>query len=529
MKNVVIIGAGPAGLTAAYTLLNESSEYHPIIVEASEFIGGISRTARYKGNRIDIGGHRFFSKDKEIMKLWMDILPLQGSPSKDDIVLGRTHTHSDDPSVDPEKIDDVFLARTRVSRIYFRRRFFDYPISLKPQTFINMGFVNTVKAGFGYLGSVFHKLPETSLENFYINRFGKPLYQMFFEDYTEKLWGVHPSNIAADWGAQRVKGLSVWKVITSALSKPFRKKDSKVETSLIEEFYYPKYGPGQLWERMADICTEKGAELKMQHEVVKVTSDSGRVTSVTVRNTDKASPDFGKEEVISCDYLISSMAIKDLMEAIPETPQDIYEIAVQLPYRDFITVGLLLDKLEIKNKTKMKTINDNVPDCWIYIQERNVKLGRLQIFNNWSPYMVDDMNKHIWVGLEYFCNEGDEMWNTPPEEFIQFAAEELEKIGVIKRECIVDSFTTKVKKAYPAYFGTYAQFDKVKDYLNSYENMFCVGRNGQHRYNNMDHSMLTAINAARSIISGSMDKDSVWNVNTEKEYHETKTETENNA
>ncbi|MBQ9947236.1 MAG: NAD(P)/FAD-dependent oxidoreductase [Oscillospiraceae bacterium] len=529
MKNVVIIGAGPAGLTAAYTLLKESSEYHPIIVEASEFIGGISRTARYKGNRIDIGGHRFFSKDKEIMKMWMDILPLQGSPSKDDIILGRTHTHSDDPSIDPEKIDDVFLARTRVSRIYFRRRFFDYPISLKPQTFINMGFVNTVKAGFGYLGSVFHKLPETSLENFYINRFGKPLYQMFFEDYTEKLWGVHPSNIAADWGAQRVKGLSVWKVITSALSKPFRKKDSKVETSLIEEFYYPKYGPGQLWEKMADICTEKGAELKMQYEVVKVTSDSGRVTSVTVRNTDKNSPDFGKEENIACDYLISSMAIKDLVEAIPETPQDIYEIAVQLPYRDFITVGLLLDKLEIKNKTKMKTINDNVPDCWIYIQERNVKLGRLQIFNNWSPYMVDDMNKHIWVGLEYFCNEGDDMWNTPPEEFIQFAAEELEKIGVIKRENIVDSFTTKVKKAYPAYFGTYAQFDKVKDYLDSYENMFCVGRNGQHRYNNMDHSMLTAINAARSIISGSMDKDSVWNVNTEKEYHETKTETENNA
>lgn len=529
MKNVVIIGAGPAGLTAAYTLLKESSEYHPIIVEASEFIGGISRTARYKGNRIDIGGHRFFSKDKEIMKMWMDILPLQGSPSKDDIILGRTHTHSDDPSIDPEKIDDVFLARTRVSRIYFRRRFFDYPISLKPQTFINMGFVNTVKAGFGYLGSVFHKLPETSLENFYINRFGKPLYQMFFEDYTEKLWGVHPSNIAADWGAQRVKGLSVWKVITSALSKPFRKKDSKVETSLIEEFYYPKYGPGQLWEKMADICTEKGAELKMQYEVVKVTSDSGRVTSVTVRNTDKNSPDFGKEEDIACDYLISSMAIKDLVEAIPETPQDIYEIAVQLPYRDFITVGLLLDKLEIKNKTKMKTINDNVPDCWIYIQERNVKLGRLQIFNNWSPYMVDDMNKHIWVGLEYFCNEGDDMWNTPPEEFIQFAAEELEKIGVIKRENIIDSFTTKVKKAYPAYFGTYAQFDKVKDYLDSYENMFCVGRNGQHRYNNMDHSMLTAINAARSIISGSMDKDSVWNVNTEKEYHETKTETENNA
>lgn len=256
MKNVVIIGAGPAGLTAAYTLLKESKDFHPVIIEASGDIGGISRTAKYKGNRIDIGGHRFFSKDKDIMKMWTDILPLQGAPSKDDAVLGRMRAFSDDKNADPEKTDNVFLLRTRVSRIYYRRRFFDYPISLKPATFINMGFVNTVKAGFGYLGSVFHKLPETSLENFYINRFGKPLYRMFFEDYTEKVWGVHPSNISADWGAQRVKGLSVWKLITTALSKPFRKKDGKVETSLIEEFYYPKYGPGQLWEKLADIDKE---------------------------------------------------------------------------------------------------------------------------------------------------------------------------------------------------------------------------------------------------------------------------------
>lgn len=520
MKNVVIIGAGPAGLTAAYTLLKESSGYHPIIIEASEFIGGISRTARYNGNRIDIGGHRFFSKNKEIMKLWTDILPLQGAPSKDDIVLGRTHTFSDDTEIDPEKMDDVFLARTRLSRIYFRKRFFDYPISLKPATFINMGFANTVRAGFGYLASVFHKLPETSLENFYINRFGKPLYQMFFEDYTEKLWGVHPSKIAADWGAQRVKGLSVWKVITSALSKPFRKKSGKVETSLIEEFYYPKYGPGQLWEKMAEVDCGMGAELLMQQEVVRVSAENGRVKSVTIKCTDRSSPEFGREREIECDFLISSMPVKDLAQALPSVPQDILDIAVDLPYRDFITVGLLLDKLEIQNKTKIPTINGIVPDCWIYIQEREVKLGRLQIFNNWSPYMVDDNTKHVWVGLEYFCNEGDKMWNTPPEEFISFAAGELEKIGIIRRENIVDSFTTKVKKAYPAYFGTYSEFGRVKEYLDSYENLFCVGRNGQHRYNNMDHSMLTAMNAARCIISGIADKESVWNVNTEKEYHE---------
>ncbi|MGN0675780.1 MAG: NAD(P)/FAD-dependent oxidoreductase [Oscillospiraceae bacterium] len=521
MKNVIIIGAGPAGLTAAYTLLKESKDFHPIIIEASEFIGGISRTAHHNENRIDIGGHRFFSKNKEVMDMWMNILPLQGAPSKDDIILGRTHTHSDDPDIDPEKIDDVFLARTRVSRIYYRRRFFDYPISLKPQTFINMGFLNTMKAGFGYLGSIFHKLPETSLENFYINRFGKPLYQMFFEDYTEKLWGVHPSNISADWGAQRVKGLSVWKVITSALSKPFRKKDGKVETSLIEEFYYPKYGPGQLWEKLADINRELGAEIIMQHEVIGIETDNGVVTSVTIKNTDSSSPDFGKCEKLSCDYLISSMPVKDLAHAMPDIPKDVFDIADNLPYRDFITVGLLLDKLEIKNKTKMKTINDNVPDCWIYVQERDVRMCRLQIFNNWSPYMVDDMNKHIWIGLEYVCSENDDLWKMPSDEFINFAAGELEKIGIIKKEHIVDSFTTKVKKAYPAYFGTYKEFDKVKDYLDSFSNLFCIGRNGQHRYNNMDHSMLTAMNAAKAIISGSTDKTDIWNVNTEKEYHET--------
>ena len=524
MKNVVIIGAGPAGLTTAYTLLKESKDFHPIILEGSEFIGGISRTAKYKGNRIDIGGHRFFSKDRDIMKMWMDILPLQGAPSKDDAVLGRTRDFSNNTSADPEKTDNVFLVRTRVSRIYYRRRFFDYPISLKPATFINMGFVNTVKAGFGYLGSLIHKLPETSLENFYINRFGKPLYQMFFEDYTTKVWGVSPANISADWGAQRVKGLSVWKLITTALSKPFRKKDGKVETSLIEEFYYPKHGPGQLWERLAEIDLEMGAELIMNCEVVKISAENGVIKGVTVRNTKESSPDFGKEEFIECDVLVSSMPIKDLAAASDNVPEDVQRIASELPYRDFITVGLLLDKLEIENKTKMKTINNIVPDCWIYIQERDVKVGRLQIFNNWSPYMVDDMNKHIWVGMEYFCNEGDEMWNTPAEKFEEFAVSELEKIGIITKDHVLDKFSAKVKKAYPAYFGTYKEFDKVKNWLDGFENLFCVGRNGQHRYNNMDHSMLTAINAARAIISGSKDKESVWNVNTEKEYHEEKKE-----
>lgn len=508
MKKVVIIGAGPAGLTAAYTLLKNSEDFSVTIIEGSDKIGGISRTERYKRNHIDIGGHRFFSKNSEIMELWREILPLQGAPAKDDAMLGRERAYTG--GADPEKEDNVFLTRTRVSRIYYRHKFFDYPISLKPRTFINMGFLGTVKAGFGYLGSVFYKLPEDSLENFYVNRFGRPLYEMFFEDYTEKVWGVHPVKISADWGAQRVKGLSVGTVLKNALTRPFRKKDGKVETSLIEEFYYPKYGPGQLWERLAEIDSELGAELIMNSPVAAVNTEGGKICSVTLEN--------GYD--ISCDYLISSMAIKDLVNALPFPPENVKRISDGLPYRDFITVGLLLNRLELVNKTKMKTINGNVPDCWIYIQDRSVKLGRLQIFNNWSPYMVDDIQKHVWVGLEYFCNEGDKMWTCSDKEFIDFSISELESIGVIKRENVVDSFMTRVKKAYPAYFGSYTEFDRVREYLDRFENLFCVGRNGQHRYNNMDHSMLTAIIAAKNIISGKTDKTEVWEVNTEKEYHE---------
>ncbi len=256
---------------------------------------------------------------------------------------------------------------------------------------------------------------------------------------------------------------------------------------------------------------QMGAKLIMNAPVTAVNTDGEKIRSVTLES--------GEE--LLCDYLISSMAIKDLINALPSLPGKVKEISDALPYRDFITVGLLLNRLELVNKTKMKTVNDNVPDCWIYIQDRSVKLGRLQIFNNWSPYMVDDMEKHVWVGLEYFCNEGDKMWTSPDKDFIDFAIGELESIGVIKRENVCDSFMARVKKAYPAYFGSYAEFDKVREYLDGFENLFCVGRNGQHRYNNMDHSMMTAIIAARNIILGSTDKTAVWEVNTEKEYHET--------
>lgn len=512
-QKVIIIGAGPAGLTAAYELLRKT-DIKPIILEESDTVGGISKTKVYKNNRMDLGGHRFFTKNEEVLNIWKELMPLQGSPSKDDIVLNREQEWSHG-GPDPEKEDKVFLIRNRISRIYFLRKFFEYPISLKIETFKNMGLKRTLHVGIGYLISSVNKRSENSLEEFYINRFGKPLYEMFFEDYTEKLWGVHPSEIAPDWGSQRVKGLSLLKLVTSVFKKPFI-GDNKIETSLIEQFYYPKYGPGQLWEIMADEIIKMGGDIVFDTQVKKLKFSNSYVVVEALNHNNEAFK-------FSSDFVFSSMPIKDLINSIEDGPTDeVRQIASELPYRDFITVGLLLNKLLIKNTTKLKTISNIVPDCWIYMQEREVKLGRIQIFNNWSPYMVDKLDDTVWIGLEYFCNENDKMWNMSNEEFIQFAIDELQKIKIINKEDVLDYTVIKVKKAYPAYFGTYKDFNIVKEYLNSIDNLYCIGRNGQHRYNNMDHSMLTAIEAVNCLINGTNEKGKIWNVNTEEDYHEAK-------
>ncbi len=513
MKNVIIIGAGPAGLTAAYELLEKSEEYSVTILEASDRIGGISQTVKYNGNRMDIGGHRFFSKDDRVMNWWYNILPPQGAPSKDDLILNRSRDFTPG-GADPEKTDDVMLKRNRVSRIYYNGKFFDYPVSMKWETIKNMGFVTTMKAGFSYLGAVMHKLPENSLENFYINRFGRVLYSMFFEGYTEKLWGRHPKYISADWGSQRVKGLSIRAVIADMFGKIF-KKNRKVETSLIEEYIYPKLGPGQLYEKVRDKIVEMGGAVKMNCPVVKINEVEGRINSVEYIEN-------GETKTLESDIIISSMPVKDLLNAFNSPDAEMKKIANGLPYRDFITVGLLVDKLKIQNKTNIKTVNNVVPDCWIYVQDTSVKLGRIQIFNNWSPYMVKDFEKYVWIGLEYFCDEGDEYWNMSDEDFIEFAKNELEKIGVIDKADVVDAHRERVKKAYPAYFDTYSRMDELIGYLNGYENLYCVGRNGQHRYNNMDHSMVTAFETVEAILNNKKDKSPIWNVNTEEEYHEEK-------
>lgn len=515
-KTALIIGAGPAGLTAAYKLLQES-DIHPIVIEKEDFVGGISRTVNYKGNRIDIGGHRFFTKNKQVQEIWNKLMPTQGEPSIDDKILNnKKPLYIGSP--DPEKVDNVFLTRTRTSRILYLRKFFDYPISLNLKTILNLGLLNTTKAGIGYIWSIFFKRKEDSLEDFMINRFGIKLYKMFFRDYTEKVWGKKPSEISASWGIQRIKGLSLSKALISVITKPFRKKDllqKNIETSLIENFSYPKKGPGQFWEAMVNEIVEKGGQVMLNTSVDKISILNGNINILRCSS-------HGNVIELNADYIFSSMPICDLIKSIDtEVPKEIYDIATNLPYRDFMTVGLLVNKLKIKNTTNIKTISDIVPDCWIYIQEPDVKLGRIQIFNNWSPYMVKDFKNTVWIGLEYFCNESDELWQMPDNEFINFAINEVVKIGIIDKEDVLDQIRIRVNKAYPAYFGVYDKFDNVKNYLNSIDNLFCIGRNGQHRYNNMDHSMLTAIEAVNCIITDSK-KEKIWCVNTEEDYHEYK-------
>ncbi len=513
MKKVIVIGAGPAGLTAAYELLSKSSEYEVIVLEESDCFGGISRTVNYKGNRMDMGGHRFFSKVPEVNEWWEKMLPTQGALPYDYVVLQRTSSIADG-GPDPEKEDRVMLRRNRLSRIFFNSKFFDYPISLKFDTIKNMGFGTTVVVGFSYLKTLVYKREEKSLEDFYINRFGKKLYSMFFENYTENLWGRHPSEISPEWGAQRVKGLSIRAILKDILGKVFGSKNRKVETSLIEEFAYPKYGPGQLWEITAAEAEKLGGRIIKNAKVTRLIKDGDRLTGVIyVEN--------GEEKELSADIIISSMPVKDLVLGMNGVPKEYTDIAAGLPYRDYMTVGVLVDKLNLKNETKIKTIGNIVPDNWVYVHDRSVKMGRFQVYNNWSPYLVRDIDNTVWIGLEYFCNEGDEMWSMSDEAFAKLGVSEMVKMGLITSEAnVLDSHVERVKKAYPAYFDTYEHMDELRDYLNTIDNLYCVGRNGQHRYNNIDHSMCTSFETVKNILSGETSKDNIWNVNTEKEYHE---------
>jgi len=488
-KTAIIIGAGPAGLTAAYELL-QKTDIKPIVFEMSSDIGGISKTVNYKGNRIDLGGHRFFSKSDKVMKWWFNLFPLQEKGAKG---------------------DNVMLTRDRLTRIFYLRKFFDYPVSLSAKTLKNLGPWRTLKIGVSYLNSrAFPIKNEKSLEDFFINRFGRELYLTFFKDYTEKVWGIPCHKLSAEWGAQRVKGVSITEVVKHAIKSALSKKNidqKKVETSLINKFYYPKFGPGQLWEYVAKLVKEKGGEVYLNKKVVGLKKTGKKIEKVIIQDTKT-----NQKIDYSADFVFSTMPVKDLITAMDDAPKDVKKIADGLLYRDFMTVGLLLKKLKIDPK---------IPDTWIYMQERDVKLGRIQIFNNWSPYLVKDKSK-IWLGLEYFCNEGDALWQMKDKKFASFAAKELAHVGFIDEKDVIDATVLRMPKTYPVYHGAYDRFNIVRQYTDEIENLFLIGRNGMHRYNNQDHSMLTAMEAVENIISDRKDKDNIWSVNAEKEYHEEK-------
>ena len=527
LRHAVIVGAGPAGLTAALELLRRT-DIVPIVLEQSSAMGGISRTVNYKGNRMDIGGHRFFSKSDRVMNWWLEVMPLEATSEAATFITyhnqSRSISSSGERSADARVEDRVMLIRNRKSRIYFLRKFFEYPIALSPQTLRNLGMWRTVKIGVSYARSAIRQIrPEKTLEDFFINRFGRELYLTFFKSYTEKVWGVPCNAISADWGAQRVKGLSITKAILHFLKKlRGGEKDlsqKNVETSLIEKFLYPKFGPGQLWECVAQMIKDRGGIIETGWSVDRILTQNGRVTGVEAVRQDGARKQF------LGDYVFSTMPIKELIRSLDaDVPENVRQVSEGLIYRDFITVGMLLNKLKISDKDGPDSAGARLlKDNWIYVQEPDVLVGRIQIFNNWSPYMVSDP-QNVWMGLEYFCNETDELWNKPDAEMIALAAEEMERIGIFSRSDLLDAVVIRVPKTYPAYFGTYDRFQELRDYIDKFENLYLVGRNGMHRYNNQDHSMLTAMTAVDNIIEGRTDKSNIWAVNTEQDYHEAKTE-----
>ena len=527
----VIIGAGPAGLTAALELLRRT-DVVPIVLEQSSAMGGISRTVNYKGNRIDIGGHRFFSKSDRVMNWWLDVLPLESTSEAATFISyhnqSRSISSNGNRAADPSVDDRVMLIRNRKSRIYFLRKFFEYPISLSAETLRNLGIWRTVKIGVSYVRSAIRQIkPEKTLEDFFINRFGRQLYLTFFKSYTEKVWGVSCNEISAEWGAQRVKGLSITKAVLHFLKK-IRGGDKNlsqknVETSLIEKFLYPKFGPGQLWECVAQMIKDRGGSIEIGWSVDRILTRDGRVTGVEAVRQD------GTRTQFAGDYVFSTMPMKELIRALDaDVPSRVRQVSEGLIYRDFITVGMLLRKLAIIEKNGEtngagQLASRLLKDNWIYVQEPDVLVGRIQIFNNWSPYMVSDPEK-VWIGLEYFCNDTDDLWKKPDAEMIALAIDEMERIGIVSKSDFVDAVVIRVPKTYPAYFGTYDRFHELRSYLDEFDNLYLVGRNGMHKYNNQDHSMLTAMTAVDNIVEGRADKSNIWAVNTEQDYHEAKSE-----
>ena len=471
MHDCVIIGGGPAGLTAAYELtkLGKGS----VVLEQDELVGGISRTVEYEGYRFDIGGHRFFTKVPYVQELWVELL------------------------------DEEFMLRPRMSRIHYNGTFFDYP--LRPVGALRgLGPIEAVRIMASFVRSnLFPYKPERNFEEWVSNRFGRRLFQIFFKTYTEKVWGMPCSEISADWAAQRIKNLDLVSLVKNALLGAGRGKNQI--TTLIEEFQYPRHGPGQMWETCVQRLAKRGVETQLRTSVETLHHDGERVTHVTVQDADG-------ERTVEGETFLSTMPVRTLLHSLdPLPPQEILDAADRLRYRDFLTVGLIVDREEL------------FPDNWIYIHSPDVKLGRIQNFKNWSPHMVPDPSKSS-LGLEYFVQEGDEIWDMADDDLIALGTKECELLKLIPPDSVIDGTVIRMPKAYPVYDDVYQEaLNEIREWLSGLPNLQLIGRNGQHRYNNQDHSMVTAVYAARNIAAG-RDEYDVWDVNVEDEYHEEKRE-----
>jgi protoporphyrinogen oxidase len=523
-KTILIIGAGPAGLTAALELLRRAPG-RVLVLEASGDLGGISKTVQFQGNRIDIGGHRFFSKSDWVMDWWQNILPIAGAEPGLAIAYQNAQRRvaaKAGPAGPAAPGDDrVMLVRNRLSRIYFQGRFFAYPVKANLDTALQLGPLRVGRMLASYARArAFPRRPEASLEDFLLNRFGRELYETFFQHYTEKVWGVKCTEISAEWGAQRIKGLSVTRALLHAFKAPLdtlglTRGGGTVNTSLIERFLYPKYGPGQMWETVAEQVRAAGGEIRLWQRAVGVKLDGNRLRAVTSQDVRT-----GERHELAANYVISTMPVSELIQALGDAvPAPVARVAAGLEYRDFITVGLLLRRLQKTPGAIPGSAINLVPDNWIYIQDQGVQVGRLQFFNNWSPYLVADPQT-VWIGMEYFCRGGDSLWSRTDGDLLELGIAELEKLGLAHRADLLDGLVLRVPKAYPGYYGSYGQFSTIRDYTDSIPNLFLIGRNGMHRYNNQDHSMLTARLAVEAILADSPDKRALWDVNIDDDYHE---------
>ncbi len=463
-RKIVILGGGPAGLAAGYELAKRGE---PVVcIEKDRLVGGISKTVCRKGFRFDIGGHRFFTKIQRVDDLWREILP------------------------------DDFLKRPRLSRIYYNNRFFHYP--LKPANALaGLGLFTSGGILASYFASKVHPYPEEkTFEQWVSNRFGKKLYRIFFKTYTEKVWGIPCHEIAAEWAAQRIKGLSLSSAVRAAV---FGDKRKKIKT-LIEEFDYPRYGPGQMYETMAKKIQEYGGQVLLGREVRKMHREGPKILSVEVQD------EQGQTERIEGSHFLSSLPISQLPQmGDGDLPEAVARAGEKLSYRSLLTVNLMIQQPEL------------FPDTWIYIHSPEVKVGRVQCFKNWSPWMVPNENVSS-LGMEYFCDENDGLWNTSDKDLICMAREEIQKLELAAKGAVTDAFVIRCSKTYPVYsIGYETNLQIIKEYLSGISNLQCIGRNGMFKYNNMDHSILSGLLAADNILGGQND---LWAINTEEEYHE---------